>query len=181
MALMGVFLVMLSLVIYWLRNKNQLIQVKLDLAENLNQVKSETLKLRENDLLQQTMEKVALKDQMQDLVNKIKEGTSHEKIENQVRAIELKQNPWNDLVEKFKLLHPQFIEKLTIAYPQLTQNDLELCSLIKMNLSTKEIAQILRITDQSVRTKKYRLLKKLDLTRETDLATWVNILEVKVK
>ncbi|GAB2629491.1 tetratricopeptide repeat protein [Belliella aquatica] len=181
MALMGVFLVMLLFVIYWWRNKNQLIQVKLDLAENLNQVKSEALKLRENDLLQQTMEKVALKDQMQDLVNKIKEGTSNEKIENQVRAIELKQNPWNDLVEKFKLLHPQFIEKLTIAYPQLTQNDLELCSLIKMNLSTKEIGQILRITDQSVRTKKYRLLKKLDLTRETDLATWVNTLEVQEK
>lgn len=179
MALMGFILVLLLSGIYWWRNQHQLIQVKLALAENLNQMKEEALKLREKDLLQQTMEKVALKEQMQELIKKFKEGNSHENIENQVKAIEIKQNPWNDMVEKFKLLHPEFIEKLNRSYPQLTQNDFELCSLIKMNLSTKEIARILRITDQSVRTRKYRLLKKLELTEETDLVTWVNTFVAK--
>ena len=174
MALIGVFVLMLLLVIYWWKNKNQLIHIKLALAENLNQVKEEALRLREKEILQQTMEKVNLKDQMEELVREINEGNSQEKIKTQVRTIAIKQSPWNDLVEKFKLLQPEFIEKLTTSYPQLTQNDIELCSLIKLNLSTKEIAQILRITDQSVRTKKYRLLKKLELTKETDLVTWVN-------
>jgi len=179
MALMGVLGIMLLSVVFWWKSKNQLIHIKLALAENLNLVKEEALKLREKDLLQQTMEKVASKEQMQELVKKIKEGNSPEKIKTQVRAIEFKQNPWNDMVEKFKLLNPQFIQKIYKSYPQLTQNDVELCSLIKMNLSTKEIAQILRITDQSVRTKKYRLIKKLNLTKETDLVTWVNTLAME--
>jgi DNA-binding CsgD family transcriptional regulator/tetratricopeptide (TPR) repeat protein len=174
MALMGFVLVVLLLIIYWWKNKNQLVQVKLELSENLIQVKEEVLKLREKDLLQQTMEKVALKEQMQALVKRFKEENSHKNIENQVREIEFKQKPWDDMLEKFKLIHPEFIEKLSKSFPQLTQNEFELCSLIKMNLTTKEIARILRITDQSVRTKKYRLLKKLNLSNETDLVTWVN-------
>ena len=181
MALMGIALVLLLFVIYWWNNKHKLTKVKLAFFENLNQVKEEALKQRENDLLQQTMEKVVLMEQMKDLFTKIKQGNSQNKIKSQLKAIELKKNPWNDMVEKFKLLHPQFIEKLTTDYPQLSRNDLELCSLIKMNLSTKEIAQILRITDQSVRTRKYRILKKLNLIKETDLGSWILSMELQEK
>jgi tetratricopeptide (TPR) repeat protein/DNA-binding CsgD family transcriptional regulator len=170
-ALMVIALILLLFTVHWCRNKQKLTKIKLRLAEKLNEAKEETLKQREKDLLLETIEKAALKEQMIDIVKKINGGDDYEKIGSQLRSIESKQNPWNDMIKKFKLLNPQFVEKLLQSYPQLNQNDLEFCSLIKMNLSTKEIAQILRITDQSVRTRKYRLLKKLELSSETDLDT----------
>ncbi len=46
-------------------------------------------------------------------------------------------------------------------YPQLTPYDLRLCTYLKANLSTKEIAHILNITPDSVKKAKHRLRKKL--------------------
>ncbi|WP_289030680.1 tetratricopeptide repeat protein [uncultured Algoriphagus sp.] len=172
-ALMGLALVSLLFLVQWWRNKQKITKLELIEAEKLHQVKAEALKQREKDLLEETMEKVVLKEQIKDLVDKVSEDGNYAKIGNQLRRIESKQNPWNDMIEKFKLLNPQFVEKLLQNYPFLNQNDLEFCSLIKMNLSTKDIAQILRITEQSVRTRKYRLHKKIGLSKETDLNSWI--------
>ncbi|GAB3784433.1 hypothetical protein GCM10028818_44090 [Spirosoma horti] len=42
-----------------------------------------------------------------------------------------------------------------------------------MNLSTKEIAQLLNITHRSVELKRYRLRKKLDLDADTNLSEFM--------
>lgn len=172
-ALMSLALVLLLFVVQWWRNKQKITKLELIEAEKLHQIKAEALKQREKDLLEETMEKVVLKEQIKDLVDKVTEDGNYSKIRNQLRRIESKQNPWNDMIEKFKLLNPQFVEKLLENHPRLNQNDLEFCSLVKMNLTTKEIAQILRITEQSVRTRKYRILKKIGLSKETDLNSWI--------
>ncbi|WP_141719636.1 helix-turn-helix transcriptional regulator [Roseivirga misakiensis] len=48
-------------------------------------------------------------------------------------------------------------------YPNLTAYDLRLCTYLKTNLSTKEIATILNITPDSVKKAKHRLRKKLKM------------------
>lgn len=173
-AMMVIVLVLLLIALQWWKNKQKVTHIKLALAEKLSQAKEEALKQRERDLLEETMEKIVLKEQLKELVDEVSKNGYNGKIGTQLRSLEGRQNPWNNLLEKFKLLNPQLVDNLFQSYPQLNQNDLEFCSLIKMNLSTKEIAQILRITDQSVRTRKYRLLKKLKLSRETDLGTWID-------
>jgi DNA-binding CsgD family transcriptional regulator len=60
------------------------------------------------------------------------------------------------------------------AYPQLTQGERDFCSFVKLNLSNKEIAHLLQISPESVITKKYRILKKLELAKETNFHTWLN-------
>nr|NQU91355.1 hypothetical protein [Bacteroidota bacterium] len=57
--------------------------------------------------------------------------------------------------------------------PNLTQNELKLCSYLRMNLSTKEIAQMLNISLESVTTKRYRLRKKLQLENEENLVEFI--------
>ncbi|MCL9769721.1 transcriptional regulator [Flavobacterium sp. HXWNR69] len=80
---------------------------------------------------------------------------------------------WKKIVEKINTLDADFINHLSQMYPFLTQGDLEFCSLLKMNLSSKEIASILQINVESVFTKKYRLQKKLKLNQHTDLRNWL--------
>ncbi|SNS78221.1 regulatory protein, luxR family [Belliella buryatensis] len=177
---LGVVILILALIAQWFKNKHTLSQLKLMDSEILNKLRLETLEIREKDLMQQTMEKVVLQEHLDTLIEKIEKNNNDEIVHN-VRAIKKKQNPWDGMIEKFKLLHPQFMDQLTKEFPTLTRSELELCSLIKMNLTTKEIASILRITSDSVFTKKYRILKKLNLEKNTDLTTWIHSFSINVR
>ena len=57
----------------------------------------------------------------------------------------------------------QFQEKLMRQFPLLTAYDLRLCTYLKANLNTKEIATLLNITPDSVKKAKHRLRKKLKM------------------
>jgi DNA-binding CsgD family transcriptional regulator len=125
--------------------------------------------------MEQTMNSLVLKEHLNTLLKRIEEEHI-DGMDQKIKMINQKQNPWDEMIKKFKLLHPQFINKLNQDYPQLSKNDIEFCSLIRMNLSSKEISSILRITTDSVFTKKYRILKKLNLNKDIDLNSWINSL-----
>jgi DNA-binding CsgD family transcriptional regulator len=66
-------------------------------------------------------------------------------------------------------VHKDFNSKVMRNYPDVTNNDLRLMSLLKMNLSSKEIANILNISIDGVKKARYRLRKKLNLSTEDSL------------
>lgn len=74
---------------------------------------------------------------------------------------------------KFSKLFPKFNQQLLDINAQLTQSDLEYCALIKLNLSTKEIAQYKNVTVNSVVSKKYRIRKKLNISTNENIYTWI--------
>lgn len=55
----------------------------------------------------------------------------------------------------------RFQLQLKSRFPNLTPYDLRLCTYLKSNLSTKEIATLLNITPDSVKKAKHRLRKKI--------------------
>jgi len=54
-------------------------------------------------------------------------------------------------------------------HPAITGNELKLCAYLRMNLSTKEIAQLTNISVRGVEISRYRLRKKLQISSETSL------------
>lgn len=54
-----------------------------------------------------------------------------------------------------------FQGQLKRRFPELTAYDLRLCTYLKSNLTTKEIAVLLNITPDSVKKAKHRLRKKI--------------------
>lgn len=56
----------------------------------------------------------------------------------------------------------RFQNGLKRRFPDLTSYDLRLCTYLKSNLSTKEIATLLNITPDSVKKAKHRLRKKVN-------------------
>jgi len=80
---------------------------------------------------------------------------------------------WNQFKLHFESVHKGFFERLIQEFPTLTQNELKLCAYLRMNLSTKEIAQMLNIGTESVTTKRYRLRKKLTLDKEENLVGFI--------
>lgn len=77
--------------------------------------------------------------------------------------------------EQFDLLHNNFIRKMKVAHPQLSRNDYMLCTYIRMELSTKEIAQMLNMSVRGVESQKYRLKKKINL--DSDLNEYLKSVE----
>jgi tetratricopeptide (TPR) repeat protein/DNA-binding CsgD family transcriptional regulator len=76
---------------------------------------------------------------------------------------------WEVFKSYFSKVHNGFDTKLKNISDAITEKDLRLASFIKMNLSTKEIAAILNVLPESVLTSKYRLKKKLEIDKETDI------------
>jgi len=83
---------------------------------------------------------------------------------------------WESFKMHFENVHPDFFEKLLKKSDSLTQNDLRLCGYIKLNLSTKDIANILNVSDRTIQTSRYRIKKKLNLPSETNLVQFIQSL-----
>lgn len=72
-----------------------------------------------------------------------------------------------------ELIHKEFKMKLENAYPDLTDQEKKLATLIRMNLSNKEIATLLSISPKSVEVARYRLKKKLGLEKDDSLMQFI--------
>lgn len=76
---------------------------------------------------------------------------------------------WDDFKKYFEQVHPGFYAKMKQNYPDLTSGDLRLTILLKMNLTYKEISNILNITPEGVKKARYRLRKKMNIQPEESL------------
>lgn len=79
------------------------------------------------------------------------------------------EDDWNFFEKAFNHADKDFFRKVKEKHPSLTANDLKLCVYLRLNMSSKEIAPLLNISSRSVEIKRYRLRKKLDLSREVNL------------
>jgi tetratricopeptide (TPR) repeat protein len=79
--------------------------------------------------------------------------------------------------DQFNAAYPGYLEYLTRTYPDLTTADLKLCTFLRMNLNTKEIADIMGLSVRSIESRRYRLRKKLNLSKEEDLVS--NLISLK--
>lgn len=72
----------------------------------------------------------------------------------------------------FQNAFPSFLEKIQEIQPQVVPTELEFSALLKLNLTTKDIARFYNIEPKSVQNKKYRIRKKLNIPNEEDIYFW---------
>ncbi len=139
--------------------KKQLQQKNRELAS------SALLIIKKNEVLNnvRTMALQALKNDTCDGITCIEELIKE--VDNNINLDE----QWELFQRHFEAVHPGFFFRLGKEYPNLTHNELKLCAYLRINLSSKEIAQILNISVDSAITKRYRLRKKLNLQNESNL------------
>ena len=81
---------------------------------------------------------------------------------------------WEEFVTLFQEIHPQYIERINkVANNNLSSSVLRLSMLLRLNLNSKEIASILRLTTDSVRVSRYRLRKKLPIDAKEELSQYL--------
>lgn len=92
----------------------------------------------------------------------------------ELTAKSLGYNP-KDFDYYFTQTHPDFYKNLNHEHPDLTPYETHLCAYIRLNLTTKDIANICGIEPSSVRMARYRLRKSLGITdSNTDLTKYLS-------
>mgnify|MGYP001974387796 CR=1 FL=1 len=81
---------------------------------------------------------------------------------------------WEDFTRYYENVHKDFNLAIQSNFPDLTANDLRLIALLKMNISSKQISQILHISPEGVKKARYRLRKKLNLSTTDSLESFLH-------
>lgn len=82
-------------------------------------------------------------------------------------------NFWNEFESRFENVHESFYLSLNKLYPNLTPGEKRLCALLRLNLSSKDIATLFYQNPQSVDMARYRLRKKINLAPEENLVDFL--------
>ncbi len=91
------------------------------------------------------------------------------KLEDEIEG----EKSWEQFTQYFDQVNQDFTTKLLQKHPTLTPNDLRICVLARLNMSNKEMAALLNISVNGVEKSRYRLKKRLNLTPEDDLDTYM--------
>ncbi len=78
----------------------------------------------------------------------------------------LTETDWQRFQKHFEKVFPGILNRLKIQFPELSTAELRLVLLSKMGLKSKETANLLGISPDSVRKLKYRFKKKMGLSEE---------------
>lgn len=101
-----------------------------------------------------------------------KESDDYKKILRMLGDDKMKKN-WEQFAVHFDLVHSNFLVSLKETYPYLTASELKLCAYLRLNLSSKEIAQIMNITVKGVELGRHRLRKKLQIPSGVNLVNYL--------
>lgn len=146
------------------RNKTEREKLDNDLAFKEKELTTHALHLaHKNEVL------LELKTQIKELKNNSNSPRNYQKVINTINLDINNDNTWEQFRTYFEDVHKDFNSKVMRSYPEVSNNDLRLMSLLKMNLSSKEIANILNISVEGVKKARYRLRKKLKLNTEESL------------
>lgn len=186
---MGIFAVLIlatAIISYLLINQNRTKRklIETDLAKNeLEREKLEReLQFKNQDLTNLALD-IARKNEFSNQVHEaLKDIVDSNPQDARKKAREMLMTTANHLqinddIKQFQMniekVNHDFFNKLNENFPDLTQNERHLCGLIRLNLSTKEIAVIRNISPKSVEMGRYRLRKKLDLDPKDDLTAFL--------
>jgi ligand-binding sensor domain-containing protein len=86
-----------------------------------------------------------------------------------VSDTEKKDDDWNHFAIYFDQVHNNFLSIMKARFPGLSPTDLKLCAYLRLNLTSKEIAQLMNISLKGVEISRYRVRKKLMLSTEINL------------
>jgi len=166
---------------------NDRLKQEIESQEKLNRLErqrlEEELELKNRALVSKALHLVNKNETLSELESALKNlqaissRAEREKLlrsmQQQLRSEKSADEDWENFRIHFEEVHPDFFQQLQEQYPQLSQSDLRMCAYLKLGLSSKEIAQILNITADSVRKRKQRLREKIQENSTEDDIDWM--------
>ena len=111
--------------------------------------------------LKQDLKDPVAKEKVRDLSSKVKYSLSIDRERQEFQ-------------KHIKQINSEFFLRLEQQFPSITESEKKLSALLRLNLSSKEIASILNISAKSVDMNRYRLRKKFEIGKEYSLSVFIS-------
>jgi DNA-binding NarL/FixJ family response regulator len=119
-------------------------------------------------------------EKMSAAIDEIIKTTDHEERSGKLRELSLLirqkmsfSQEKKEIYLQIEEIHKDFHMKLKTIFPNLTELEKRLAGLLRLNLSTKEMASLLNISPKSVEVARYRLKKKMNLQKDKALTDFI--------
>ena len=169
------------------KKEKQVQQEKQKVVRLENQRLTQELDFKKQELTSKVLQLCRKKEFLQSLNRQIQEigagMSSNEKneIDRLSRQINLDieaDDDWEQFLKSFESVHPEFNAKITKQHPDFSKGELRMACLLKMNLSTKDIANLLNITIAGVKKTRNRMRKKMTIDSSVNLNSYFMALGV---
>ena len=157
-----------------MEKEKQIAELELSKTKDILEIKNKEL----TTSALQIIENGELIKQFKNDIHEIKKDVDpsyHQKLERLSTSIHnnSKKN-WDVFKVRFEQVNTDFFKRLKEQYPSLSPTELKLCSFLKLNFSSKDIANLMGISDKSVKMNRYRLRKKFNISRDVNLIEFIS-------
>ncbi len=162
--------------------KQEGLEAEKEIIRMRNDKLREGIKQKDKELANSTMEMlhknemlITLRDELKRL-SKLRGDNQQYDVTRLVRSINKEidnEKQWQVFETHFESVHEEFLQRIKIKYPKLTPRELKLCAYLRMNISSKEISVLMNISTRGVEISRYRLRKKLGLSRDINLTDFI--------
>lgn len=167
----------------YLEKEKEIRQEQYDLEKEIERLKNDKLQIKilskDKELVNNTLQVVKKNKILNGIIHKLKEinvdsldeSTKYQfnKLNKSIVKEVNTDKSWKDLEKHIKNVHFEFLKRLKEKHPAISPRELDLSTYLLMNMSTKEIAEIMNISGGGVELARYRLRKKLGLNKKENL------------
>lgn len=175
----GVSLAIIIILLYGRQVRERKIRIQKEALLNLEKEKAENeLEMSKQQLreyLDRLQQKKELIDNIQSEMDQLRKQRD-KPIEDEQAVLQklnfatiLTEDDWTRFRILFEKVHRGFFQNLKIAYPGLTPAETRLSSLVKLGLSSQQMAAMMGISVESIRKNRQRLRKKINISKEQKL------------
>lgn len=171
----------------YLEKEVKIRQEQFELEQEIVKLNNEKLKakilFKDKELVNNSLQVVKKNKILNDIITKLKNietETLEEPIKIQFNRLNKSivkevnsDKSWKNLENHIKNVHYDFLKRLKEKYPTISPRELDLSTYLLINMSTKEIAELMNITPEGVELARYRLRKKLELKRKDNLISFL--------
>ncbi len=158
------------------RSEEEIMALKNAKLESEINFKNQELTSSAMHLIQKNKLLVDVKNSLKSLTSEEKNKPLNTQLNRLIKSIDKDLEggeEWALFAENFDQVHGNFIRLLKEKYPDLTPQEIKFSAYIRMNLNTKEIANLLGISVRGVEIGRYRVRKKLGLARQENLSDFL--------
>ncbi len=170
-----------------LKKQQELIEIERQKEQTVRHIEDDKMKSElqhlNNQLAASTMNLVVknefmetIKQELEEVKRKGKSAETKQALEKIVKEIDTTlrlQEDWEQFEHHFDQVHGDFLNRLREHFQDLTPNEQKLCALLRLNLSTKEISNLMSVSLRGVEIARYRLRKKLVLDQGQNLSKFI--------
>lgn len=164
-------------------NKSKIIQSNLEKEKIKKEILLQKYKKSETEtknLIADNSMRLEFLKQLSSQLKEQRKSTDTIKLKNYIKDLYIKiqqqittESKLTLLKQKINTINEGFDKKLIINYTQLTKTEREVCALLRLNLSIKEIASIRNSSNDAIKAIRYRIRKKMNIPKNQKLELFI--------